>query len=455
MARSSGTSFVDITDPTAPVYLGNLPSTAGEQPWRDVKVYADHAFIVADRIPNHGMQIFDLTRLRGVTSPQTFTVDTLYSNIGSAHNVAINENSGFAYIVGSDQCAGGLHMVDVRNPEAPVFAGCFSADGYTHDVQCVNYIGPDPDHQGDEVCFASNEDSLTIIDVSNKSAPTMLGKVDYPLVGYSHQGWLDEGQRVFFLGDESDEMTYGMNTRTLMLDVSDLDNPVYGGAYQHSTSSIDHNLYIKGDYLFEANYLAGLRILHIDRAASIGLTEVAYFDTAPARDAFDFDGAWNVYPFFDNGTILVSDMSNGLFLLGASLEADPAAHAPINGSTSGLWVAEGLNDQGLTIFVGEDDHGPFFYFAWFLYLDGAPTWLVGNTYFEYGADEVTVPTLRLSGLEFLTISPDLADRVGIGSLDVHVHGCDELHVTYDFGDLGSQELELHRLAAVQGRECAE
>jgi len=455
LARSTGTSFVDVTDPAAPVYLGNLPATAGNRPWRDVKVYADHAFIVADDIPNHGMQVFDLTRLRGVTSPQTFTVDTLYSNIGEAHNVAINEDSGFAYIVGADECAGGLHMVDVSNPKSPAFAGCFSSDGYTHDVQCVIYSGPDTDHQGDEICFASNEDSLTIIDVSNKSAATMLGKVDYPLIGYSHQGWLDEGQTVFFMGDETDELKFGMNTRTLMFDVSDLDNPVYGSAYQHSTSVIDHNMYVRGNYLFQANYLAGLRIMRIDHGASIGLTEVAYFDTAPEQDALEFDGAWNVYPFFDNGTILVSDISNGLFVLGASLDDDPAANAPINGSISGLWVAEGLSDQGLTIFVGEDNHGPFFYYAWFVYLDGAPFWLTGNTYFEYGVDEVTIPTLRLSGLEFPTISPDRAERVDIGPLKVHVHGCDDIHVSYDFVDLGSQELEFHRLAAVQGRDCLE
>ena len=179
-ARSNGTSFVDVTDPNAPVYLGNLPSTSGDRPWRDVKVYANHAYIVADDIDNHGMQVFDLTRLRGMASPTTFTVDALYDAIGSAHNVAINEDSGFAYIVGGDDCAGGLHMVDIRNPKSPVFAGCFSADGYTHDVQCVTYTGPDQDHLNDEICFASNEDSMTVIDVTNKSAAVMLGKATYP-----------------------------------------------------------------------------------------------------------------------------------------------------------------------------------------------------------------------------------------------------------------------------------
>ena len=79
-----------MTDPELPVYLGNLPTTSIEKRWRDVKVYANHAFIVADAVNDHGMQIFDLTRLRGVTSPQEFSVDTLYPDDGAAHNVAIN-----------------------------------------------------------------------------------------------------------------------------------------------------------------------------------------------------------------------------------------------------------------------------------------------------------------------------------------------------------------------------
>lgn len=453
IARSTGTSFIDITDPESPVYLGNLPTPSGDRPWRDVKVYSNHAFIVADGISGHGMQVFDLTRLRGVESPREFTADTRYIAIGQAHNVAINEDTGFAYIVGSSDCAGGLHMVDINNPKSPSFAGCFSADGYTHDVQCVSYTGPDDDHQGAEICFASNEDSLTIVDVSNKSAAVMLAKVDYPQKAYSHQGWLDEDQGMFFMGDEVDELDFGMNTRTLMFDVRDLDKPVYAGAHQHSTSVIDHNLYVKGNYVYQANYMGGLRILRIDRGKSTGLTEVAYFDTEPDQDALDFSGAWNVYPFFDNGTILVSDINNGLFVLHASLPDDSAEIAPINGRLSGLWVADGLNDQGITLYVGENMAGPFIYYAWFVYLDGKPFWVTGATAFEYGVDEVSIPSQRLSGLELITPGSELAVREDIGPFNIHVHGCNNIHVEYDFVGLGSGELEFQRLAAVQGREC--
>ena len=91
---------------------------------------------------------------------------------------------------------------------------------------------------------------MTVIDVTDKDATVMLGKATYPQTAYSHQGWLDENQQVFYMGDEVDELNFGMNTRTLMFDVSDLDNPFYTSAHLHSTSVIDHNMYARGGYLY-------------------------------------------------------------------------------------------------------------------------------------------------------------------------------------------------------------
>ena len=455
MGHAAGTSIVRVTDPPNPEFLGVIPSTSGSSGWRDIKTHANHAYIVADGIPGHGLQVFDLTRLRGASgqSPATFSPDTTYTAFGPAHNVAINEDSGFAYVVGSDTCAGGLHMVSLASPGAPTNAGCYQADGYTHDVQCVNYAGPDDRFSGHEICLAANEDTLTIVDVSNKSAPQLLGRLDYPMVGYTHQGWLSDDQRYFFAGDELDELGTGLNARTLVFDVSKLDAPAYVGAHHGSHSTIDHNLYVRGAFVYQANYAAGLRILRIRDAGRADFEEVAYFDTFPAMDRRQYEGAWSVYPFFDNGTLLVSDMNSGLFVLRAALPE--AAGMPINGRLSGLWVADGLNDQGLTLFVGENAFaGPFVYFAWFIYLDGQPFWVAGDVPYEYGDDEVVIPTQRLNGLEFLQPAESLlAERDDIGTLTIHPHGCNHLHVEYDFEGLGQGELDMHRLVAVEGREC--
>ena len=51
--------------------------------------------------------------------------------------------------------------------------------------------------------------------------------------------------------------------RTLVWDVSDLDNPVLHVEHIGRTAASDHNLYIKDSYVYQAHYAAGLRILDI------------------------------------------------------------------------------------------------------------------------------------------------------------------------------------------------
>jgi choice-of-anchor B domain-containing protein len=315
MGRTNGTAFVEITDPANPIYVGNLPSHTGNSIWRDIKTYADHAFIVSEA-GSHGMQVFDLTQLCSIAIPPvTFGETTHYDDFGSAHNLVINEGSGYAYGVGTNSCSGGLHMVNIQNPLNPTNAGCFSTDGYTHDAQCVNYHGPDTEHQGKEICFNSNTDTLTIVDVTNKATPAQLSRTGYAGSGYTHQGWLTEDQAYFLLDDEADETGFGHNTRTYIWDLADLDNPLLIDNYTASTAAIDHNLYIKGNYAFQANYRAGLRILDIQDIANGNLFEEAYFDIYPSSDSASFNGAWSTYPYFDSGVVIVSGIEQGLFVL--------------------------------------------------------------------------------------------------------------------------------------------
>lgn len=327
--RNDGMAFVDVSDPANPVLKGSLPLTEGANPavWRDVKVYADHAFIVADNAGQHGMQVFDLRRLRENTEePMIYSEDAIYDGIASAHNIVINEDTGFAYAVGSsgggETCGGGLHMIDIKDPLAPVFAGCFadentgrSGTGYSHDAQCVIYEGPDVDHQGKEICFNSNETALSISDVTNKEAPVALASAEYPNVGYAHQGWITDDFEYFYMNDELDELQgKTVGTRTLIWDITDLDDPQLAKEFVSENLSSDHNLYIQGNLMYQSNYLSGLRIFDIsDR---INPVEVGFFDTVPhGDDEPSFGGSWSNYPYFPSGTILITSGNEGLFIV--------------------------------------------------------------------------------------------------------------------------------------------
>jgi choice-of-anchor B domain-containing protein len=315
VGRSSGTAFVDISTPSRPVYLGDLPTKTAPSTWRGIKVFSDHAFIVSEAL-NHGMQVFDLKQLRDVSAPPvTFSENSHYGGFGSTHTLAINTRTGFAYAAGTRTCEGGLHVVDVRTPTAPKAAGCFGLDGYTHETQCVIYDGPDTFYRGREVCFNSNEDTLTIVDATDKLEQVSLSRTGYGGSAYTHQGWLTEDQRFFLVNDEGDERAFGHPTRTWIWDVSDLDAPRIASSYDGPTPAIDHNLYIRGNLVYESNYRSGLRVLDASEIAQGLLREVGFFDIVPPDDAPGFNGAWSAYPFFTSGSVIVNGIEQGLFVV--------------------------------------------------------------------------------------------------------------------------------------------
>ena len=324
VGRSGGAAIVDVTDAVNPVYLGVIP--ANRSGARDLKVYADHLFFTGDGAGAHGLVVFDLTRLRDVANPPVeFEPDLRWDGIGSAHNLIIDTGAGTAFTVSTSgeghTCGGGLVMIDIRQPLAPEFAGCYTDteglifQGRTHDAQCLVYDGPDTDYRGRELCFASNETALRIVDVTDKSNPRPISAAAYPGVAYIHQGWLSDDRRYFFLDDELDELVGTTDrTKTIVWDVTDLDDPVVIADYYGPNNATDHNLYVKGDRMYQANYQAGFRVIDISDPEN--LREVGYFDTTPyGADPPGFNGAWTAFPYFESGTVLVTSMLEGVFLL--------------------------------------------------------------------------------------------------------------------------------------------
>ena len=324
VGRNDGTSFIDITDPSNPVLVGDLPKPWGTPPsqlWRDIKTYMDHAYIVADGAGDHGMQVFDLTRLRDVSPdemPALFEPDTHYRGIASSHNIVINEESGFAYAVGNrgggESCGGGLHMMDITDPKNPVFVGCSAHERGTHDSQCVTYHGPDERYRDHELCLNSNGAFFEISDVTDKDNPVAVSRASSPNYAYIHQGWLTPDHRYFFQDDESDVIRGSVETtRTLIWDLSDVEDPVLAREFMGSLPASAHNLYLKDGYAYQANYRYGLHVL--DVSDPLNPREVGFFDTSPHQDGPGFSGAWSTFPFFESGTVIVTSLQEGLFVL--------------------------------------------------------------------------------------------------------------------------------------------
>jgi choice-of-anchor B domain-containing protein len=370
MGLKNGTAFIDISDPINPVYLGKLPTHTSNSTWRDIKVYQNHAFVVSEA-GGHGMQVFDLTRLRNVANPpETFTEDAHYDGFGSAHNIVINEESGYAYGVGADY-NGGAHFINIQDPLNPFGEGGYAGSGYSHDAQVVTYNGPDSDYTGREIYIGSNESFVTIVDVTDKSNPVLIANATYSNDSYTHQGWLTEDLKYFILGDETDELNFGFNTKTIIFDFSDLDNPQFEFDYFGTTPAIDHNGYTKNNKYYLANYTAGLTVLDISDLGNQNMSEIGYFDTYPSSNSAGFSGAWNVYPYFESGNIVISNVSGGGFFLVKSNAVD---------STSPLAVCQNitveLDDNGTVTVIAET-------------IDGGSSDNVGITSFELNLSTFT------------------------------------------------------------------
>ena len=298
---------LEITDPANPVIIDSI--THPDSLWGDIKTYLSFAYVVNET--GGGIDVVDLSDVDNgnVTLVQSVTL----AGVSSSHDVAIDTVSGFLYLCLPNINGARLVAFDLSDPANPTLAGQMtSADGGDglHDAQVVTFTsGP---NAGKQICFGTGEGrGLDIIDVTDKSNMFRLSRTTYPNLSYSHQCWLSDDGLLLYLNDETD----GVN-ETIIFDVSDLTNPVIANTYDSGVSATDHNLYIQNGFIFEAEYHAGVRIFCLEDP--VNPVQVGWFDTFPEDDGSGFDGAWSVYPFFPSGTLIVSDITRGLFVLDPS-----------------------------------------------------------------------------------------------------------------------------------------
>lgn len=333
LGHRNGTAVYDVTVPATPVLVGNVPGNPSL--WREVKVlqipqaggpHRAYAYVTTEAVGG-GLQIIDLSNLPASVSlagtlTQFSSSHTLYiSNIDYSTNIALPGRQPFLYIAGANIGGGAYRIYDLSNPVVPTLVTPPPAGtGYMHDstsmlitdnrtTQCANA------HNPCEVLVDFNETSVDLWDVTDKSAPVRLSTTSYPTATYVHSGWPTEDNRYVVVHDELDELQRSLNTHIYTLDVGDLRTPSLVTSYIGGNTATDHNGYTIGDRYYVSHYKRGLVIFNVSNPRA--LTEVGSFDPylAPSANTAGTDGAWGVYPFLPSGTLLVSDIENGLFLL--------------------------------------------------------------------------------------------------------------------------------------------
>ena len=176
------------------------------------------------------------------------------------------------------------------------------------EAECVNATA-----SGCTVMLDFNEDSMRLWDHTDTASTSELSSTSYNEVAYTHSGWFSEDKQYAFVHDELDERNFSLNTRVMIFDISSLKTPVLAGVWTSDNGTIDHNGYVRGNRYYMSNYERGLTVLDISDPTAP--EEVGFFDTYPAFNSTNFNGAWGVYPFLPSGNILVSDIQRGLFVL--------------------------------------------------------------------------------------------------------------------------------------------
>ncbi|HWQ28311.1 MAG TPA: choice-of-anchor B family protein [Dehalococcoidia bacterium] len=317
MGLKNGVAFVDITDPVNPVVVGHVAGNSSL--WRDAKTIGQYAYIASEG--GRGIQVVDLRSIdAGVI---THVKDKFSAGHSTTHTLISNPASGYLYLCGANIGAGGLVAVSTADPVNPTVVGAWTSR-YVHEAVVTTYdSGP---FAGREIAYAfTGAYGVHVIDVTNKAAMTTIASITYPGVRFCHQGWLTQDKAYLYADDEFDEIKSFDETATHVFDVRNPAAPVYLGYFTNGWPSSDHNLYVHGTRVYESNYRGGLHVFDCSDPAAP--EHIAFFDTHPESDNSGFNGSWGNYPFFASGSIAVSDMQRGLFIL----RLQPECRVDLNG----------------------------------------------------------------------------------------------------------------------------
>lgn len=388
--NSGGIAIVRVTDPTNPVFLGRIQSQLPfnfANIWGDPATFSHYGYFVTE-IGESAVVIVDLSGLDALgaapSSDTELPAPAFFWKGGGyngSHNVIINEATGHAYLAGAHVIADAAEnicdtparfntlILDLKaDPTDPTVVACV-ADAGEHDIAVINYAGPDAEHQGKEIAFVFDgrdhdnptrggfrDDSTPgvivggmteIWDVTDKNNIVVLASFQVPGLVFSHNGRTTAEQDFLFIGDEIEELvlagwsasfvfaqpvdepTNMPQTGTFIVDINDLDNPLFVERFTDGTVGLDHNFVVRGDKLYVASYTSGTRVFRITRDADnvAGLAPIAVMDTEPRlpgeilninqeeRFGNAFLGQWGIYAFPDSDTVIATDLNNGLVMM--------------------------------------------------------------------------------------------------------------------------------------------
>ncbi|MBC7863629.1 MAG: choice-of-anchor B family protein, partial [Bacteroidia bacterium] len=221
--------------------------------------------------------------------------------LNTIHALHIDTTKKFVYLFGSNLFNGGAVILDINSdPYNPTYVGNYmnAAYNYVHD----GYVDNDTLYAGHIY-----QGVFSVADLTNKSAPVVLATQQTP-TAFTHNTWLSNDHKYVFTTDEN------ADSYLTAYDISNLANITEVDKIRCTpgSGSIVHNTHILNNWAITSWYRDGITITDVTRPWN--LIQVGRYDSYTGSGN-GFDGAWGVYPFLPSGTIVVSNIDEGLFVL--------------------------------------------------------------------------------------------------------------------------------------------
>ena len=295
----------DVTDPRNPILkydkLGGDTTT-----WRDFKTYKNYLYAVCDNC-TEGLGTIPLDSL----SFNIMRKDV--SKIDRAHNIYIDSINarlyavGFNYLPNTSNKNRGIVIYDISNPAVPVFLKYYNDNNkYVHDIYVRDNIG---------VASCGN-DGTHIYDFTDLDSITRLMGSEIPMGAYHHSSWMHPDSPYVY---SANEIPLGVPMQIYkikngaLIDAGNFNQPLIVGA----TNNVPHNPYFHDGKLFISYYEDGVQVYDMSKPTKP--IKCAYYDTYPNASYTGYNGCWGVFPYLRSGTILASDRSKGLMVLGMDM----------------------------------------------------------------------------------------------------------------------------------------
>ena len=306
VGSSSGTYFINVTNPTSPVLCDSVPGRRNNCIWREIKTYQNYCYMVSDDQAPNSFQIVDMSYLPDSVHV-VYDSNTLFER---CHTIFIDGNKLYGgSIKGGTVGSSSMAVFSLANPTSPTLIRRLGSDfsipgGSVHDMFVRN----------DTIYASCGYDGLYIFKLTATNNFSLLGTLtQYVDQGYNHSTALtDDGNYLVM----TDEVPQGLDVK--IVDVSNLSNISVPANFHTHPDATAHNPFIKGNLVYMAYYMDGLQVYDISNPVSpvrVGFFDTYWQNTVGSYPAPGYAGAWGTYPWLPSGNILVNDMQNGLFVI--------------------------------------------------------------------------------------------------------------------------------------------